>query len=48
MVAGTCIVAISRLTWSIACDSATPGRRSKEMVTDGNWPRCVTASGPTL
>jgi hypothetical protein len=47
-VAGICIVAVSRLTCSIACDSAHAGRRSKEIVTEGSWPWCVIDSGPTL
>ena len=33
---------------STAWPSATPGRRLKPSVTDGNWPWCVTESGPTL
>ena len=48
IVAGTCMVAISLFTSSIAWDRATPGRRSKEKVTDGSCPRWVTDSGPVV
>ena len=48
IVAGTCIAATALLTSSMASDKATPGRTSKENVTDGSCPRWVTASGPTL
>src|SRR2546423_590010 len=34
-------------TCAIACDSARPGRTSKEKVTEVSWPRCATCSGPT-
>ncbi len=33
---------------SIACAKRDAGRRSKEIVTDGSWPRCVIASGPIV
>ena len=33
---------------STASPSATPGRRLNVSVTAGNWPWCVTDSGPTL
>ena len=46
-VVGTCSSCVALFTSSIACDSATPGLRSNEMVTDGSCPRWLTESGPT-
>ena len=31
----------------IAAPSDAPGARSKEIVTDGNWPEWLTVTGPT-
>ena len=38
----------SRWTSATAVPIATPGRRSKETVTDGSCPEWLTVSGPTL
>src|SRR5712692_76228 len=38
----------TRCTSATAVPSETPGFRSKDRVTDGNWPEWVTVSGPTL
>ena len=44
---GTCSARVASRICSIASESATPGATSKENVTDGSWPWCVTMSGPT-
>ena len=46
-VAGAASSRVPACTWPMACESATPGRRSNEKVTEGSWPRCVTCIGPT-
>ena len=46
-VAGACSSTMPLRTSVIASESETPGRRSKEKVTEGSWPRWVTDSGPT-
>src|SRR5262249_24253530 len=35
-------------TSSVACPSATPGRRLNESVTDGSWPEWFTLSAPAV
>jgi hypothetical protein len=48
IVGGSRISAVAVWISAIACDRATPGVRSNEIVTDGSWPRCVIASGPIV
>jgi len=41
-VGGTCSSSVALFTSAIASESATPGRRSNDRVTEGSWPRWLT------